>query len=34
MNLSALKEMVVGLTVADAVVALGSVDINLGEVDR
>jgi NADH-quinone oxidoreductase subunit D len=34
MNLSALKEMVVGLTVADAVVALGSIDINLGEVDR
>ena len=34
MNLSALKEMVVGLTVADAVVTLGSVDINLGEVDR
>jgi len=34
MNLSALKEMVVGLTVPDAVVTLGSIDINLGEVDR
>ncbi|OGO50147.1 MAG: NADH dehydrogenase [Chloroflexi bacterium RBG_16_68_14] len=33
-NLSALREMVVGQTVADAVVTLGSVDINVGEVDR
>jgi NADH-quinone oxidoreductase subunit D len=33
-NLSALKEMVVGHYVADAVVILGSVDIVLGEVDR
>lgn len=33
-NLSILREMVVGQTVADAIVALGSVDINLGEVDR
>jgi len=33
-NLSALKEMVVGGTVADAVVALGSIDIVIGEVDR
>ncbi len=33
-NLSALKEMVVGLTVPDAVITLGSIDINLGEVDR
>ncbi|MCH7811431.1 MAG: NADH-quinone oxidoreductase subunit D [Chloroflexi bacterium] len=34
MNLSALKEMVIGQTVADAIVTLGSIDINLGEVDR
>ena len=34
MNLSALKEMVVGQTVADAIVTLGSIDINVGEVDR
>lgn len=33
-NLSLLKEMTVGGTVADAIVALGSVDIVLGEVDR
>jgi len=33
-NLSALKEMVVGQTVADAIVTLGSIDINVGEVDR
>jgi NADH-quinone oxidoreductase subunit D len=33
-NLSALKAMVVGHYVADAVVILGSVDIVLGEVDR
>jgi NADH-quinone oxidoreductase subunit D len=33
-NLTALKEMMVGMTVADAVVILGSVDIVLGEVDR
>jgi len=34
MNLSALREMVVGQSVADAIVTLGSIDINLGEVDR
>ncbi|MCH8901391.1 MAG: NADH-quinone oxidoreductase subunit D [Chloroflexi bacterium] len=34
MNLSALKEMVIGQTVSDAIVTLGSIDINLGEVDR
>ena len=34
MNLSALSEMVVGQTVADAIVTLGSIDINVGEVDR
>ncbi|MCJ7490936.1 MAG: NADH-quinone oxidoreductase subunit D [Dehalococcoidia bacterium] len=33
-NLTALKQMVVGHYVADAVVILGSVDIVLGEVDR
>ena len=33
-NLSALKEMTVGMKVADAVVILGSLDIVLGEVDR
>ncbi len=33
-NLSALKYMTVGRTVADAVVILGSVDIVVGEVDR
>jgi NADH-quinone oxidoreductase subunit D len=33
-NLSALKEMVVGQTVADAIVTLGSIDINVGEIDR
>jgi NADH-quinone oxidoreductase subunit D len=33
-NLSTLKEMVIGLTVADAIVAFGSIDIVLGEVDR
>ena len=33
-NLSALKEMVVGQTVSDAIVTLGSIDINVGELDR
>jgi len=33
-NLSVLKEMTVGRTVADAIVALGSVDIVVGEIDR
>jgi NADH-quinone oxidoreductase subunit D len=33
-NLSVLKEMTVGATVADAIVALGSVDIVVGEIDR
>ncbi|MCC7366612.1 MAG: NADH-quinone oxidoreductase subunit D [Dehalococcoidia bacterium] len=33
-NLSALREMVVGTYVADAVVILGSLDIVLGEVDK
>ncbi len=33
-NLTLLKEMTVGGTVADAIVALGSVDIVVGEIDR
>jgi NADH-quinone oxidoreductase subunit D len=33
-NLTALKEMTVGGTVADAIVVLGSVDIVVGEIDR
>lgn len=33
-NLSALKEMTVGGTVADAIVVLGSVDVVVGEIDR
>jgi NADH:ubiquinone oxidoreductase subunit D len=33
-NLTPLPEMVRGLTVADAIITLGSVDIVLGEVDR
>lgn len=33
-NLSPLKKMSIGMTVADAVVILGSVDIVVGEVDR
>jgi NADH-quinone oxidoreductase subunit D len=33
-NLSVLKEMVVGHTIADAIVAFGSIDIVIGELDR
>ena len=33
-NLSALREMVVGNYVADAIIILGSLDIVLGEVDK
>ncbi len=33
-NLSVLKQMTVGHSVADAIVALGSVDIVVGEIDR
>ena len=33
-NLQALKDMVVGNYVADAVIILGSIDIVLSEVDR
>jgi NADH:ubiquinone oxidoreductase subunit D len=33
-NLSVLKEMLVGGSIADAIITLGSIDIVLGEVDR
>jgi NADH-quinone oxidoreductase subunit D len=33
-NLTVLKDMVVGLSLADAIVSLGSIDINVGEIDR
>lgn len=33
-NLSVLKEMVVGSTIADAIVSFGSIDIVIGELDR
>ncbi len=33
-NLSVLKQMTVGGTIADAIVALGSVDVVVGEIDR
>jgi NADH:ubiquinone oxidoreductase subunit D len=33
-NLSVLKDLSVGLTLADAIVILGSLDINVGEIDR
>jgi NADH-quinone oxidoreductase subunit D len=33
-NLTALKEMVVGWKLADLIVIMGSIDINMGEVDR
>jgi NADH-quinone oxidoreductase subunit D len=33
-NLSMLKEMTVGRSIADAIVTLGSLDINVGEIDR
>ncbi len=33
-NLTSLRDMTVGMTVADAVVILGSIDIVVGEVDR
>jgi NADH:ubiquinone oxidoreductase subunit D len=33
-NLTPLKDMVLGLTLADAIITLGSIDITLGEVDR
>jgi len=33
-NLTVLKDMVVGYPLADAIVTLGSLDINVGEIDR
>ncbi|MEK7281618.1 MAG: NADH-quinone oxidoreductase subunit D, partial [Chloroflexota bacterium] len=33
-NLTPLKEMMVGWKLADAIITLGSIDINMGEVDR
>jgi NADH-quinone oxidoreductase subunit D len=33
-NLSVLREMVIGRSVADSIVSLGSIDIVIGEVDR
>ncbi|MDP3064899.1 MAG: NADH-quinone oxidoreductase subunit D, partial [Chloroflexota bacterium] len=33
-NLTALKEMLVGWKLADLIVTFGSIDINMGEVDR
>jgi NADH-quinone oxidoreductase subunit D len=33
-NLTVLKDMVVGSPLADAIVTLGSIDINVGEIDR
>ena len=33
-NLSVLQQMTIGQTIADAIVTLGSIDINVGEVDR
>jgi NADH-quinone oxidoreductase subunit D len=33
-NLTCLKDMVVGHSIADAIVTLGSIDINVGEIDR
>ena len=33
-NLTLLREMTVGLTIAVAIVTMGSIDINVGEVDR
>jgi NADH-quinone oxidoreductase subunit D len=33
-NLSVLKHLTLGLSIADAIVTLGSLDINVGEIDR
>ena len=34
MSLTLFKEMLVGWKLADAIVTLGSLDFNMGEVDR
>jgi len=34
MNLTALREMVIGWKIADAIIIFGSIDITMGEVDR
>ncbi len=34
LNLSAIRELLIGWKLADMIVSLGSIDINLGEVDR
>ena len=34
MNLTALPEMLIGWKMADLVTIFGSIDINMGEVDR
>jgi NADH-quinone oxidoreductase subunit D len=33
-NLNVLRDLTVGLSIADAIVTLGSLDINVGEIDR
>jgi len=34
LNLTALREMIIGWKVADAIIIFGSIDITMGEVDR
>ena len=34
MNLTLLRDMVIGYKIADLFVTFGSVDVNMGEVDR
>jgi len=34
LNLTALREMIIGWKVADAIIIFGSIDICMGEVDR
>jgi NADH-quinone oxidoreductase subunit D len=34
MNLTALREMIIGWKIQDAIVIFGSIDITMGEVDR
>jgi NADH-quinone oxidoreductase subunit D len=33
-NLTLMKQMLVGWKLADAIVSFGSLDVNMGEVDR